>query len=763
MPLPPFPLINFIFLLLSLTLTTATCPNKCGSLQFSYPFGVGSHCSMASSFNIICKKSTHSPKPYFNITDKLLEIIAIYPSQIRVKYPYLLAATCYNNTAVYPHNVTLDVYSSVDLSDTQYAISDQNWLTAVGCDDIVAAFGHNNKSFAGGCVSYCFNNEPGGYGVCPNDENGYSAGNGCCRTSIPKGTTSLAAQLSDLGGKWLRDKYFPCSYAFVEEKRTSKQSAFRYPFSDLNKSKNISKEDEWVLTTPQPVLQLDWRVGTQNCSEAQRNSSTYACKANAECINLESNSDWTQGYLCRCKKGYHGNPYLKACQDINECDNIELNPCDSNAICTNTIGAAYCSCPKGYAGDGWKIDGKGCIPSNMIHVFIGVGSGIGFLLLLSMCILVHILLQKRRNEKRKEKFFKRNGGLLLQQQTNEGTIQKTKLFSSEELEKATDNFNESRILGRGGQGTVYKGMLSDGKIVAIKKSKLLNKDQLEQFINEVVILSHVNHKNVVKLWGCCLETDVPLLVYELVPNGTLFDLIQDPNTEFQVSWNMRLKIATDIAGALAYLHSALSIPIYHRDVKSSNILLGEKYTVKLSDFGISRSFGTDQTHLTTLVKGTFGYFDPEYFQSSQFTEKSDVYSFGVVLVELLTGQRPISLDIREEERSLVIRFLESMEENYLYKILDDQVLKHGNEEEVIAVAWLAQRCLNLKGKMRPTMKEVAIELESLYMFVEDGEVCEAKSMIISDNEYAWAASGISVESTSSILTFSSESMHATSS
>ncbi|XP_042043917.1 wall-associated receptor kinase-like 9 [Salvia splendens] len=553
------------------------------------------------------------------------------------------------------------------------------------------------------------------------------------------GTTFLATQLSDAGGKWVRSKFFPCSYTFVEEKRTPKQSAFSYPFSDLNKSKNIN---EWVLSTPQPVVRLDWRVGTQNCSEAQRNSSTYACKANADCLNLE--------YLCRCKKGFHDNPYLNGCQDINECENIDLNPCNSNAICTNTNGSAYCSCPKGYAGDGLKNDGKGCIPSNMIHVFIGnlilgvgVGSGIGFLLFLSICILVHILLRKRRNKNRKAKFFKRNGGLLLQQQTNERTIQKAKLFSSEELEKATDNFNESRILGQGGQGTVYKGMLSDGKIVAIKKSKLLDKDHLEQFINEVVILSHVNHKNVVKLWGCCLETDVPLLVYELVPNGTLFDLIQDPNTEFQVSWNMRLKIATDIAGALAYLHSALSIPIYHRDVKSSNILLGEKYTVKLSDFGISRSVGTDQTHLTTLVKGTFGYLDPEYFQSSQFTGKSDVYSFGVVLVELLTGQRPI--DIREEERSLVMRFLESMEENNLYKILDDEVLKHGNEVEVTAVAWLAQRCLNLKGRMRPTMKEVARELESLHMCVEDGEACEAKSIIISDNEYACTTSGISVE------------------
>ncbi|KAH6758254.1 Wall-associated kinase family protein [Perilla frutescens var. frutescens] len=357
----------------------------------------------------------------------------------------------------------------------------------------------------------------------------------------------------------------------------------------------------------------------------------------------------------------------------------------------------------------------------------------------------------------KEKFFKQNGGLLLQQKANEGTIRKTKHFPPKELDKATDHFNENRILGQGGQGTVYKGMLTDGKIVAIKKSKKVNEHRLEQFVNEIVILSQVDHRNVVKLLGCCLEDEVPLLVYEFVPNGTLFNLIHDPDNQFPTTWNMRLKIAADIADALAYLHYSSCIPIYHRDIKSSNILLGEKYVVKVSDFGISKSVEEDKTHLTTLVKGSFGYLDPEYLQSGQFTDKSDVYSFGVVLVELLSGQRPISSETTQDGKNLAARFLESMEEQILDSILDPLVKEQGQKEEVIKVARLAQRCLNLKGKRRPTMKEVATELANYSSIaqissnVEDESdgAYETKPMSISDSQYTWTTSGISEISSSS--------------
>nr|GEV10735.1 kinase-like domain-containing protein [Tanacetum cinerariifolium] len=311
------------------------------------------------------------------------------------------------------------------------------------------------------------------------------------------------------------------------------------------------------------------------------------------------------------------------------------------------------------------------------------------------------MIKKTKQRRRRERFFRRNGGLLLtqQQKAYPSLIDKTILFTSRELEKATNNFSENRILGRGGQGTVYKGMLVDGRIVAVKKSKIVYESQLQQFINEVVVLSQVSHRNVVKLLGCCLETDVPLLVSEFIPNGTLYDRIHCETDEDPMPLNMRLQVATEVAGALAYLHSATSIPIYHRDIKTTNILLDDKYRAKVSDFGTSLFVSIDQSHLTTLVKGTFGYLDPEYFQSSQFTEKSDVYSFGVVLIELLTGERPISLTSFGENRSLATHFMLAMEEGRVMSIFDAMVIKEGTRDELMVVANLAMRCLNLNGRM----------------------------------------------------------------
>ncbi|KAL8246534.1 hypothetical protein R6Q59_007750 [Mikania micrantha] len=369
---------------------------------------------------------------------------------------------------------------------------------------------------------------------------------------------------------------------------------------------------------------------------------------------------------CYTSDFVEGNPYLNyGCKEVPYGGNSEDEHQDECGKCIDRGG--YCA----YLDTIFFVDGS-VFSQNIIcqhgkrppalGVILGVSISMGVLFLIAFCYLLYKWIKKTKENRPRKRFFKRNGGLLLKQQeeADPSLVDKTIHFKSYELQKATDNFNENRILGQEGQ-----------------------------------------------------ETEVSVLVSEFIPNGTLYDMLHNETNEFPISLDMRLQIATEVAGALAYLHSATSIPIYHRDIKTTNILLDEKYRAKVSDFGTSRFVSIEQTHLTTLVKGTFGYLDPEYFQSSQFTEKSDVYSFGVVLLELLTGERPISLTRFGENRSLATHFMLAMEEGRVMSIFDEVVIKEGTRDELLILANLATRCLNLSGKYRPTIKEVAIELETI--------------------------------------------------
>ncbi|KAL1221392.1 Wall-associated receptor kinase-like 9 [Cardamine amara subsp. amara] len=471
---------------------------------------------------------------------------------------------------------------------------------------------------------------------------------------------------------------------------------------------NITKP-EMFYRKGYATVQLRWfidmshkmSVDTGVCYSIYLDQSGYSYSNYEACICRYGNYSERSFRSCLCNSGYRGNPYLPSgCTDIDECEGP--NPCGKGEYCKNILGSFSCKSKR----------------DKTLPIVLGISLGFGLLVLATGAWWLYKFIRKQMEIKRKKKFFKRNGGLLLQQQliSNKGSVEKTRVFSSKELEKATENFSVNRVLGQGGQGTVYKGMLVDGKIVAVKKSKVVDEDKLEEFINEVVILSQINHRNIVKLLGCCLETEVPVLVYEFIPNGNLFEHLHhdDESDDYTMAtWEMRMGIFVDIAGALSYLHSAASFPIYHRDIKSTNIMLDEKYRAKVSDFGTSRSVTIDHTHLTTVVAGTVGYVDPEYFQSSQFTDKSDVYSFGVVLVELITGEKPISFLRSDENRTLATYFILAMKESKLSSIIDARIKDNCNLEQIIAVANLARRCLNLNGKKRPNMREVSTELERI--------------------------------------------------
>ena len=198
--------------------------------------------------------------------------------------------------------------------------------------------------------------------------------------------------------------------------------------------------------------------------------------------------------------------------------------------------------------------------------------------------------------------------------------------------------------------------MDDHKEVAIKKSKAINDDCREEFVNEIIILSQINHRNIVRLLGCCLDADVPMLVYKFVSNGTLSEFLHDADNRPPIPLDLCLKIATQSAEALVYLHSSISCTILHGDVKSANILLDDQHNAKIADFEASAQKSMVESEFIMFVQGTFGYLDPESFISHQLTEKSDVYSFGVVLLELITRKRAMFAD-RFNEKKIIVLYL----------------------------------------------------------------------------------------------------------
>ncbi|KAK9160025.1 hypothetical protein Syun_006366 [Stephania yunnanensis] len=289
----------------------------------------------------------------------------------------------------------------------------------------------------------------------------------------------------------------------------------------------------------------------------------------------------------------------------------------------------------------------------------------------------------------------------------------TRVLSYKEIKAATNNFKE--VIGRGSFGSVYLGKLPGGKLVAVKVRFDQTQLGADSFINEVHLLSQVHHQNLVSLEGFCYESKKQILVYEYLPGGSLTDNLYGPNSKkLSLSWIRRLKIAIDAAKGLDYLHNGSNPRIIHRDVKSCNILLDTNMNAKVCDFGLSKQVPQAETsHVTTVVKGTAGYLDPEYYSTQQLTEKSDVYSFGVVLLELICGREPLSRTGCPDSYNLVLWAKPYLQAG-TFEIVDESLKGSYDMESMRKVASIASRAVERDASERPTMAEILTVLKDAY-------------------------------------------------
>ncbi|PWA73774.1 serine-threonine/tyrosine-protein kinase catalytic domain-containing protein [Artemisia annua] len=287
-------------------------------------------------------------------------------------------------------------------------------------------------------------------------------------------------------------------------------------------------------------------------------------------------------------------------------------------------------------------------------------------------------------------------------------------FTYEELAMATDGFSEANLLGQGGFGYVHRGVLPNGKEVAVKQLKTGSGQGEREFQAEVEIISRVHHKHLVSLVGYCMTGAQRLLVYEFVPNNTMEFHLHGKNRPV-MEFPTRLRIALGAAKGLAYLHEDCHPKIIHRDIKAANILLDFNFEAKVADFGLAKITSEVATHVSTRVMGTFGYLAPEYAASGKLTDKSDVFSFGVMLLELITGRRPVDSAQTFMDDSLVDwarpLLTRAMDDGNFDSIADSRLRKEYNHSEMARMVSCAAACVRHSARRRPRMSQVVRALE----------------------------------------------------
>ncbi|KAL0012593.1 hypothetical protein SO802_007701 [Lithocarpus litseifolius] len=302
---------------------------------------------------------------------------------------------------------------------------------------------------------------------------------------------------------------------------------------------------------------------------------------------------------------------------------------------------------------------------------------------------------------------------MLGDKLNQVQVQELPLFNFEKLTSATNNFHQSNKLGQGGFGPVYRGKLSDGQEVAVKRLSKTSGQGLEEFMNEMVVISKLQHRNLVRLLGCCVEGEERMLIYEYMPNKSLDAFLFDPHKEKLLDWRRRFNIIEGIGRGLLYLHRDSRLRIIHRDLKASNILLDKELNPKISDFGMARIFGGNEDQANTnRVVGTYGYMSPEYAMEGRFSEKSDVFSFGVLLLEILSGRRNYSFNKDEQSMSLLGFAWKLWNANNIMALIDPMISEPCFEMEILRCIHVGLLCVQDFAEDRPNVSVVISMLKS---------------------------------------------------